>query len=235
MLQRLQLPLPIAEATCAGCRAPLDPLGRHRASCTRIGRVKTRASPVERVMARICREAGANPRFNALLRDMNIVVRATDNRRIEVLAQDLPCFGGAQLAVDVTLRGVLSSEGEAHPHAADVDGAVLLEARRDKERTYPEVVAASRCWLVVVAIETGARRQWSSPLNSYSPRRERCPQTCIGQQSTHGSVGGPACSRPCAPSLLRHRWWSRLRNARRGAGPGGEAPNLAELFSQDPR
>ena len=75
VLERLQLPLPIAEATCAGCRAPLDPLGRHRASCTRTGRVKTRAGPVECVMARICRETGARVRFNALLRDMNSGMR----------------------------------------------------------------------------------------------------------------------------------------------------------------
>ena len=189
-----------SEATCAGCRAPLDPFGRHRVSCTRTGRVKTRAGPVERVMARICREAGATVRFNALLRDvMNIGVRATD-RHIEVLAQDLSCFGSAQLAVDVTLRGVLSSEGEPHPHASDVDGAVLLEARRDKERTYLEVVAARRWRLVVVAIETGGR--WSEEAVEFTTQRERCLHTCFGQQSTHGSDGGPGCSRPCAPSLL---------------------------------
>ena len=43
-------------------------------------------------------------RFNAFLKDVNVGVSATDDRRIEVLAQDLPCFGGSQLAVDVTVR-----------------------------------------------------------------------------------------------------------------------------------
>ena len=38
-----------------------------------------------------------------------------DERRIEVRAQDLPCFGGAQLAVDVTLRSVLGSSREPQP------------------------------------------------------------------------------------------------------------------------
>ena len=66
--------------------------------------LKKRATPVERTLARICREAGARVKFEALLRDMNVGVRATDDRKIEVLAQDLPCFGGAQLAIDVTLR-----------------------------------------------------------------------------------------------------------------------------------
>ena len=151
------MPLPVAEASCTGCGAALDSLGRHRASCPRTGRVKTRAGPIERVLARICREAGARVRFNALLRDMNVGVPAADNRRMEVLAQDLPCFGGAQLAVDVMLRGVLSSAGEPHPRAADVDGVILSEARQDKERRCPELVAGRRCRLVVVAIETGGQ------------------------------------------------------------------------------
>ena len=40
------------------------------------------------------REAGARVRFNAFLRDMNVGVLADDTRRIEVLAQDLPCLAG---------------------------------------------------------------------------------------------------------------------------------------------
>ena len=92
-------------------------------------------------------------------RDMNVHVRADDERRIEVLAQDLPCFGGAQLAIDVTLRSALISSGETQLHAADVDGAILLEARRDKEATYPELAWSTRCRLFVVAVETGGR--WS--------------------------------------------------------------------------
>ena len=42
---------------------------------------------------------------------MNVGVAASDARRIEVLAQDLPCFGGSQL-VDVTLRSALGCSGE---------------------------------------------------------------------------------------------------------------------------
>ena len=68
---------------------------------------------------------------------------------IEVLAQDLPCFGRAQLAVDVTLRCALARTGEPHPRAADEDGAVLAHARHDKETTHPELINS----------ETGGR--WS--------------------------------------------------------------------------
>ena len=155
LLERLQLPLPLTEATCNGCHEPKDPLGRHRAACTRTGRIKKRSSPTERVLARVCREAGARVKFNAFLRDMNLGVRGDDERRIEVLAQDLPCFKGAQLAVDITLRSALSASGEAQPGAAEEDGAVLAQARRDKEATYPELLTSRRCRLVVVAIETG--------------------------------------------------------------------------------
>ena len=49
------------------------------------------------MLARICREAGARVRYN-----MIVCVPANDERRIEVLAQDLPCFGGTQLAVDIS-------------------------------------------------------------------------------------------------------------------------------------
>ena len=59
-------------------------------------------------LARVCREAGARVRFNAFLRDMNVNVAVTDERRIEVLAQDLPCFGGAQLAVYCPVLGNLT-------------------------------------------------------------------------------------------------------------------------------
>ena len=102
LLELLNLPLPIMEAVCNRCHEPLDAHGRHRAAWTRSGRVRKRATPTERMLHRICREAGARVKYNAFVRDMNLDVRADDERRIEVLAQDLPCFNGAKLAVDVT-------------------------------------------------------------------------------------------------------------------------------------
>ena len=144
---------------CAGA-SDLDPRGRHRAPCTRSGRLKKRAAPVERMLARVFRESSARVRFNAFLKDMNVGVSATDDRRIEVLAQDLPCFGGSQVAVDVTFRSALRCSGEPQHNAADVNGATLAQARTDKETTYLELVASNRCRLVVVVpLETGGR--WS--------------------------------------------------------------------------
>ena len=61
----------------------LDVRGIHRPACALSGRVKKRATPTERVLARVCREAGARVRFDAFLRDTNVGVAASDGRRIE--------------------------------------------------------------------------------------------------------------------------------------------------------
>ena len=147
---------------------------------------------------------------------MNVNVAATDERRIEVLAQDLPCFGGAQLAVDITLRCVLSSAGEPLPNTADVDGAALMVAREDKERIYPELTTSGRCRLVVVAIETGGR--WSTEAvdscdNCPSPKPGRCPPSCSSPQLSLGSDAGRGCCRLLAPCHLLPLWWNPLARA----------------------
>ena len=160
LLERLRLPLALAEAACEGCGRTLDIRGGHRAACRDSGRWKRRALPVEQAMARICREAGATVRTNAMLKDMNVGVPAADGRKLEILAQGLPCRFGKQLAVDVTLRHVLSADGDVKPRAAAVDGIVAAAARRDKEDTYPELAHGFRSSLVIVALETGGR--WSS-------------------------------------------------------------------------
>ena len=120
LLERLPLPLPITEATCSGLRGPVGSWRNPQSGVHQVGRVRKRAAPVERTLPRVFREAGARVRFNALLRDMNMEVAASDARRIEVLAQDLPCFGRSQLAVDVTLRSALGCSGEPQQGAGGV-------------------------------------------------------------------------------------------------------------------
>ena len=46
-------------------------VGRHRAACPRSGRFRTRAVVPERILARVCREAGAAVRRNVKLRDIH--------------------------------------------------------------------------------------------------------------------------------------------------------------------
>ena len=99
----------------------------------------------ERTLARVCCEAGTLVRFNVKLRDMNVTVPADDDRAIEVLASGLPKQHGAQLAIDITLRSATSANGLPQRNAAHRDGA--------------ELVAGNRCFLVVIALETGGR--WS--------------------------------------------------------------------------
>ena len=118
-------------------------------ACTRSGRVRKRAAPVERMLARVFREAVARVRFNAFLRDMNVGVAASDARRIEVLAQDLPCFGVSQLAVDVTLRSALGCSGEPQQGAADIDGQSCFRhvgTRRPLARNWWRPTGADSLW-----------------------------------------------------------------------------------------
>ena len=66
-------------------------------------------------------------------------------------------MGGAQLAIDVTLRSNLTRDGRPRPRADWCDGAVAETAKRDKENKYPELLSSARCKLVVLAIELGGR------------------------------------------------------------------------------
>ena len=149
----------------AGFQAPpwnqlarTSPPQEHRASCPRSGLLRPRAIPLERAAARMCREAGATVSTNVFLRDLNLVVHNQDD--IEVIANGLPLWGGAQLAVDTTLVSALDSAGQPRRQQRSTSGAALRIAGRAKERTYPELLRAERCRLVVLGIELGGR--WSS-------------------------------------------------------------------------
>ena len=160
LLRRLRISLPFSRRFCR-CGRSLDAFGHHRAACPRAGVLGRRGFALESAAARICREAGGRVTTNVFVRDLDVAVpNALDGRRLEVVADGLPLFASAQLAVDTTLVSPLHADGSPHRHAADSDGAVLATARRRKERTYPELVGPeSRARLVVLALETGGR--WS--------------------------------------------------------------------------
>ena len=97
-----------------------------------------------------------------MIRDLDLgEFNAFDNRRVEVIADGLTLWQGAQLAIDTTLVSPLRGDGSARPRAADHNGAALEAARRRKEATYPELARGTegRARLVVLAAEVGAR--WS--------------------------------------------------------------------------
>ena len=140
----------------AGRRSPL--LGDHRAACATEGVLVRRACPFERAAARVCYEAGARVATNVALRDLNLGVPVSDGRRLEVVANCLPAFGGIQVAVDVTLVSPLRRDGSSRPRADSEPGLALREATERKRRaTYPEFQGARRCRLIVFAAEVGGR------------------------------------------------------------------------------
>ena len=122
---------------------------------------------VESVVARICREGGGRVRTNIMLRDLDMELpHAGDARRLEVVVDGLPLYGGRQLAVDTTLVGVLHANGQPMRRTPDEDAVRLVAARRRKERTYPELVGRrGRATLVVLAGEVGGR--WSGETISF--------------------------------------------------------------------
>ena len=234
LLERLRLPLPLAEATCEGCGRSLDTRGSHRASCTASGRVKRRATAPERALARVCREAGAVVRTNAKLKDMNLATTVADGRLIEVLAQGLPLQAGTQLAVDITLRSVLTATGDPHPRAATVNGVVADGARRDKEEQYPELLTSRRCALVVVGIETGGR--WSTEAAAFlealahARARDTPPAlrfaAALAWQRRWSRLLSTACAKAFAHSLV-----APAGDLAAGA-VDGSTPELSDLLSR---
>ena len=90
---------------------------------------------LENAAARVCREAGARVSTNVLVRDLDLLpLQHADARQLEVVADVLPLCHGAQIAVDTTLAMA--------PRTVVVlreDGASLRQARKRKERVYPEL------------------------------------------------------------------------------------------------
>ena len=104
-------------------------------------------------------------RSNVFVRDLDLLQHnVVDSRRLEVVADGLPLHGGAQLAIDTTLVSPLHRDGRAIRGAAEKNGKALENARRRKERTYPELAGeGGRARLVVLGAEVGVGR----------PRRQR--------------------------------------------------------------
>ena len=99
---------------------------------------------------------GGRVSTNVFVRGLELAeFNALDNRLVEVIADGLPLWHGAQLAIDTTLVSPCAETIQHEEHS----GSTLQEARRRK-RTYPELAGeAGRARLVVLAAEVGGR--WS--------------------------------------------------------------------------
>ena len=106
---------------------------------------------------------------NVLVRDLDLNLHDhVDARRLDIVADGLPLFGGVQLAIDTTLVSAVRQDGTPRPGATVRDGVTLREARRSKERVYPGLTGVGgRARLVVIAGEVGGR--WSSETAHFLP------------------------------------------------------------------
>ena len=232
LLRRLRLPLPFVPARCRRGREQ-DALGDHRSACPQSGVLRARGGPLERAAARICREAGAVVAMHTLVRDLNVGSVPGDDRRIEVIANGLPLWGGMQLAVDTTLVSALSSTGAPRRYQNRAEGAALRQARRAKERTYPELLRPdSRCRQVVLALEVGGRfspetvhfvqRLARARARSVPPRVRGAVSAAFARRWSSFLVAG--ASRAYAASLL-------ALPAHSAAGVDGPPPLVSDVLA----
>ena len=200
LLRRLRLPLPFVPARCR-CGREQDALGDHRSACPRSGVLRARGGPLERAAARICREAGAVVAMHTLVRDLNV----------GSVPNGLPLWGGMQLAVDTTLVSALSSTGAPRRYQNRAEGAALRQARRAKERTYPELLRPdSRCRLVVLRLRlagASARKPWTSCSGWRGRVREVCRLVCAAPcRLPLPGAGPPSWPRARAGRTLPASW-----------------------------
>ena len=184
---------------------------------------------------RVCREAGGQLLRTGLLRETNLGdVLPTDERRLECVVDGLPPLGN-QLAVDTTLVSPLKRTGEARPKADREDGVALREARKDKERRYPELLRGTRCRLVVTAMEVGGR--WSEEayhfLETLATAKTRDAPKALKASVYQASkkrwiaLVAVAGMRSLANTLLKDE-------ARAAELYEGESPTLGQLLEEEP-
>ena len=221
-------PFPLSMRTCR-CGRQHDIFGHHRAACAVAGVLGKRGYPLECAAAQVCREAGARVSTNVPVRDLDLVAHNNlDGRRLEVIADGLTLWHGAQLAIDTTLVSPLRRDGSARARATDHDGAVLVEARRRKERTYPELSGeGGRARLVGLVAEVGG---WSGETAKFlaalaDAKAQSCPfilQNRVKAAFVRRWSAVLACSaaRAFTESLL---------DRRPVAGWSGDAPSVHEV------
>ena len=121
----------LTSRTCR-CGRQLDSFGHHRAVCSLAGVLGGRSSHWSRPR-QVCREAGARVRTNTFVRDLDLAgVNVLDGRRLEVVADGLTLWHGAQLAKDTTLVSPLQRDGTAR-HKPDAPRRPHARNSQEKE------------------------------------------------------------------------------------------------------
>ena len=154
-------------------------------ACSRSGVLGRGEFALESAAARVCREVGGRVATNILVRDLDLgTPDARDARRLEVVVDGLPLFGGAQLAVDTTLVSAIQGNGEPRNGAADRDGVALLSPKRNGRRLARTLSSSVQglalgwwCW------------HWKRAVVGPRMRAQMC--SCL---HGHGPVGAPSGS-----------------------------------------
>ena len=182
----------------------VDVYGDYRATCMRSGRVQIRASTVEKVWARVFREAGAVVKRSKLVRDMHVGdMRASkhklDQRRVDLVAYGLPIFNGLPIACDATLVSPLTGAGEPVPNACKEYGAAMQVARERKQKQYPEFFNQSvpHATFMVLPCEVGGR--WGEECLDIVKLLAKCRVQSV-----------PKVLRRSLEYSYTVRWWSML-------------------------
>ena len=142
-----------------------------------------------------------------MVRDLDFAeLRAADGRRLEVVVDGFPLFGGCQLVVDTTLVCALHCDGSPHRGAENLDGVVLERARRRMEQTYIEVVGPEEepvLWFLALRLEAACpwrpRHFWARSRQETALMRSRVEQAW---RMRWGAILACATARAVATSLL---------------------------------
>jgi hypothetical protein len=132
-----------------------------------------------------------------MLRDTHLPVRAWDNRRMDLVVSGLSVARGVALFCDVTVVSPITGRGAARSGASQVDGAMVRNARAQKQNTYPEIDETGLGKLFCLGVEVYGRWGEDSLKLVRDLARERC-RTLPG-----------AIARTSQAALLR-RWWGLL-------------------------
>ena len=85
----------------------------------------------------------------------------------------MPLWNGAQLAVDTTSVSPLTRDAVPRCRRDLARPVASLDARRQRERTYPELLRSSRCRLSVLGVEVGGR--WSTAMQAFAASLSALP------------------------------------------------------------
>ena len=202
--RRLRAPLPIAARNCnAGrrtkCKRRLDAYGDHWASCMGSGRIQRRTKPLEHVLRKIFKEAGANVEKNPVfLRDTSVPgISQKDERQIEIVAKGLPFFNGGTICCDATMASPLDGWGHPRKGAATTAGVANEDSVNANHRTYPELVSSPYARVVVAAVEVGGR--WGGDTS-----------WLIRELARYKAEASPMALRRRTERAWAARWWTML-------------------------